>query len=68
MAEQFIPTNSSTDAALTIIIILWTLAGLVYFIYYGAKMIRFFAEPDGGWTKPQPRTTERAFWDLLGWN
>ncbi len=68
MAEQFLPSNSSTDAALTLIIILWALAGLVYFIYYGAKMIRFFAEPDGGWEKPQPRTTERMFWDLLGWN
>jgi hypothetical protein len=68
MAEQFLPSNSSTDAALTLIIILWALAGLVYFIYYGAKMIRFFAEPDEGWERPLPMSTERKFWDLLGWN
>jgi len=68
MAEQFLPTNSSTDAALSLIMILWALAGLVYFVYYGAKMIRFFAEPDEGWKRPQPRTSERMMWDLLGWN
>jgi hypothetical protein len=68
VAEGLMPNNAATQLALAIILILWVVVGSVYFIYYGAKMVRFFAEPDEGWAKPPKGTGTSHIWDLLGWN
>jgi hypothetical protein len=68
VAEGLMPNNAATQLALGIILILWVVVGLVYFIYYGAKMVRFFAEPDEGWHRPPEGTGTNRVWDILGWN
>jgi len=67
MAEGFLPNNTATQSAMAFILILWLAVGMIYFIYYGAKMIRYFAEPDEGWKRPLEGTGARLVWDLVGW-
>jgi hypothetical protein len=67
MAEGFLPNNDATLWAFAFILILWMIVGFVYFVYYGAKMVRYFAEPDAGWKRPAERSGERILWDLMGW-
>jgi len=67
MAQGYLPNNFGTQGALLIVMLLWVAAGFVYFVYYTAKVVRFFVEPDEGWETPPVRTARRMGWDILGW-
>lgn len=64
---QFLPANFGVDMAILIILLMWVAVGLVYFVHYGAKVVRFFIEPEEGWDRPAVGTGDRKVWDLLGW-
>jgi hypothetical protein len=68
MALDFLPSSGGIVIAIIMIYILWILAGFVYFVFYTAKVFRFFAEPEEKWDRPATRTPSRKIWDLLGWN
>lgn len=65
--ELLLPNTFGVWTAMMLIFVIWFLAGMVYFIFYSAKVMRFFVEPEKGWRRPAPRTTMRKTWDLLGW-
>ena len=67
MAQDFLPDRPGVWLTILIIFLLWIVAGFVYFVYYSAKVFRFFAEPDRKWRRPAQGTSTRKVWDLLGW-